>query len=168
MIALAFAASALMSNLFGGQPSPVSTTRYAEAGWRLEIRRDTFSDRTGCRLSADRMLYQQGAIGFATGSHRGLSDTWFRIDGASARRWREVYPDLLASNVAIETGGLDDPTGGVVWLPLDLVANARDVSIEFYTAKGARLRRFQLRGFAGMHAAALRLGCPPGAFAVGR
>lgn len=166
MVMLALVASAFLSHAWGSHPGPLDRKVYAEGGWTVEIRHDTFSDQTSCRLSGSRMIYQAGAIGFDTRRHRGLTNTFFKVDGGGARRWQELYPDLLNAGVRMETGGIDDPTGGVVWLPVGLVQTAHEVAIESQTPLRPTVSRFRLSGFAGMWAAALRLGCPSDGFVV--
>ncbi len=138
-------------------PSQHAATRqrYAEGGWKLTIRRDNFTGITSCRLTGKNMRYQRGALGFATGIHADLAGAWYRIDAAAPARWQDLYPGLVAAGVSMETGGIDDPHGGIVWLPIELAGHAREVAIHM----GRKTRHYQVGGFAALREAAPHLGC---------
>ena len=158
------AAAALLSDPVSGSRHLLDVRRYAQDGWTLTISEDTFSRVTTCSLVGRHMRFQSGAIGFDTRTTEGIDEDWYAIDGASPRPWRDVYPDLLAAGVRLETGGIDNPTDGIVWLPTEAVSSAHSVRVEASTSSGRRLRVFRLGGFALMHAAALRLGCATNGF----
>ena len=159
---LAFAA--FLSHPGAAALHPLQVRRYALDGWTLTVGRDTSSGVRTCRLAGARMRFQDGAVGFDTRMYSGLDDVWYRVDDAQPRPWRDVYPDLVTAGVRLETGGIANPTGGIVWLPTREVSAAATVRIEVPTSRGPRVQRFRLRDFAGMYAAAIRLGCPPSGF----
>lgn len=135
-----------------------SLARYEADGWRLTVRHDGFTGQVACQLqSADRrMRYQPGAIGFVSGQ-RDTIHAWYRLDGGAAYRWQDRYPALVAAGVMTDGPGLDDPTGGIVWLPEEDLRRVASVAIR--TNPKRRVRTFALRGAATMIAAARRLGC---------
>jgi hypothetical protein len=166
LLTIFIAVSALLFQPPGPYGQPVKIRRYAQDGWTLEIRRDRFSERTICRLSGRNLAYQPGALGFATRARLGVADAWYRIDNGAPRSWRDLYPKLYADGIQIETGGIEDPTRGIVWLPLAVVQGAREVRIETEARGRRRISRFRLRSFAVMYEASLRLGCSSDGFAV--
>ena len=132
---------------------------YAENGWKLAIRHDAFTGRVRCSLRTRnaRMVYQPGAIGFRLGQHASTLPAWYRIDDAAPARWQDDYPALIAAGVPMDGPGLDNPTAGMVWLPLSKVERADIVRIRV-GAKGSG-HRFRMRGLAPMLEAAHHLGC---------
>jgi hypothetical protein len=133
--------------------------RYGIDGWIVTLRHDGFTGLVTCtmRSSDGRMLYQPGAIGFQLGRRRDTLDAWYRLDVGPALRWRDRYPALIAADVAIDGSGLDNPTGGTVWLPEADVARVQEVTIR--STRKARPQTFHLGGFAPLRDAAQRLGC---------
>ena len=133
--------------------------RYGIDGWIVTVRQDAFTGSIACYMhSADRrMTYLPGAVGFAFGRRRDTLRAWYRLDGGPALRWQDRYPALSASGAAIDGPGLDDPTGGIVWLPEGDLAGVREVAIR--PTVQSRVRVFRLRGFAELAGAARRLGC---------
>ena len=123
------------------------------------MRHDRFADRQHCSLASprDRVVYQPHAVGYRFAKRRDTLDAWYRVDGGAPRRWQDRYPALIAAGAQIDGPGLDDPTGGTVWIPVDEVRDARIVTIRL--AASARLRAFRMRGFTSMLDAARRLGC---------
>ncbi len=109
------------------------------------------------RSSDGRMTYQPGAIGFRFGHRRDTLDAWYRLDTGPALRWRDSYPALIATGVAIDGPGLDNPTGGIVWLPEADAIHASEVTVR--PTRKARAQTFRLGGFASLVDAARRLGC---------
>lgn len=139
--------------------STVASKRYKADGWSLAVRHDGLTRQTRCRLHANnrRILYQPQALGFAFRKSRDTLGAWYIIDNDAPVRWQDRYPQLIASGAAIDGPGLDNPTGGVVWIPIDEVAHAHNVRIRAGTRGQGRL--FRLVGFASMLDAAHRLGC---------
>lgn len=133
--------------------------RYGIDGWIVTLRHDGFTGLVACTMhsSDGRMVYQPGAIGLRFGHRRDTLEAWYRFDAGPALRWRDRYPALITAGVAIDGPGLDNPTGGIVWLPEADVARVAEVTIR--PTRKARLRTFHLGGFAPLRDAARRLGC---------
>jgi hypothetical protein len=144
--------------------NPVRTRDYEAGDWHLRIRRDDFSHQTRCTLRTGKLRYQRNAIGFVTHAGTATEAAWYSIDGRIPRAWADVYPVLYSDGVQLEQGGIDDPTRGVVWLPAAEIAGADRVAIEVRKDGHQRVLRYRMRGFAAMHSAAERLGCPPDGF----
>jgi len=133
--------------------------RYRSGGWDINIHHDNFTGVTRCALvsSDQRMRFQPGAIGFQTSKHRNTLATWYRVDDGQPVRWQDRTATLIESGAAIDGPGLDNPTGGWVWVPLTEVQDANRIAIR--TSDRARVRTFSLGEFAPMLEAARRLGC---------
>ena len=141
----------------------VRQTTYAEDGWTMTIRRDGFSGMVRCRLvslktlAQGRITYAGETLGFQLGDEDNALDAWYRVDGGPPRRWRDLYPQLAAQGVPLDQGPLDNPTGGLVLIPRDEVADAKVVMIK--VGDHGPVRTFHLRGFARALAAAKYNGC---------
>ena len=131
-VALATSLLAHLRHPFG-EPQQIIRT-YGTGGWLLQVQRDRFSGQVRCRLTGwrlpqPRMTFASGVVWFRFAPRTDTLDAWYRIDGAPARRWQDLYPELSQAGVELEGPSLDHPTGGVVALPLRLVVGARQVTI---------------------------------------
>lgn len=128
-------------------------------GWVLTVRHDRFAGRVHCDLFASnhRLRYQPQAVGFRLGHHRDTRAAWYRVDDGPAIRWQDRTATLIAAGVPIDGPGLDNPTGGWVWISLDEVRQARNVAIR--ANERGRTHNFPMKGLAAMLDAAPRLGC---------
>ena len=143
----------------GASPNAAKIERYRDGGWDLVIKHDRFANLTRCVLSSTdrRVDYQPGALGFQVGKRRDTRGAWYRVDGSAPVRWQDRIPVLVASGVVIDGPGLDNPSGGWVWIPIDEVREAQ--RIEIRAADRVRVREFRLQGFASLLNSARRLGC---------
>lgn len=143
----------------GVVPVRADVDRYRDDGWDLGIDHDRFSGLTRCALSSSnhRIRYQPGAIGFRVATHRDTLRSWYRVDDGPAVRWQDRTAELIAKGVSIDGPGLDDPTGGWVWIPLPEVERSNLVMVRAGDAD--RPRRYRMRGFIAMLEASHRLGC---------
>jgi hypothetical protein len=133
--------------------------QYKNDGWHVSARHDAFAGTTRCAIRSinHHIIYQPGALGFRFRRHRDTLGAWYHIDGGAPLRWEDRYPALIASGVQIDGPGLDNPTGGIVWLPF---ADLKDAAIVTIRAGGyGKGRDFMLRGFPQALDAARRLGC---------
>jgi len=148
-------------------PHGVAREHYRQGDWRLDVSRDRFSGAVACRLRAHggRQIYRAGAVGFAVGA-LDMTHAAYRIDGGDPVAARSNVPQLIAQHVPIELGGLDNPSGGYVWIPLDKLATADWVAIE--PRPGARPKVVRLTGMIALHDLAVTHGCTPDAVFVER
>lgn len=136
---------------------------YQLDGWVMTIQTDGFTGQPRCHLYSPKTLfqgritYEGGALGFVFDEDRNTQNAWYRVDQAHAKRWQDVYPQLVRLRVPLEGGSLDNPTGGVVLLPETEVASAQEVSIRLSETESPK--RFRLKGFEAAKAAALANGC---------
>jgi hypothetical protein len=140
---------------------PVTRHRTEIGDWRLDIGANPFSGNVVCRLRErhGHALYQQGAIGFRFRRGWDVADAVYRLDGGSPRVWRNDLPELVRLGTPIDTGGMDDPTRGIVWIPLSRLAAVNAISIQ--PRRDRAQRTFHISGFRGLYEEAIARGCTP-------
>lgn len=152
------ATAAIVAPLDAPRAAGVIARHEARAGaWRLTIARNRFSETVFCRLRGPRMRVESGAVAFRAGRGRGVDGAVYRLDGGPPRRWRDDFPALARLGAPVETGGMDDPARGLVWLPLALLEGVRSVAIQPDPRHAPRA--FRLTGLAGLLASARTRGC---------
>jgi hypothetical protein len=147
-------------NLF--KPHKKVATRRIELGdWELRVSRNLFSGEVACRLNSrdNRVTYQGQALGFRFSKTVNTASAAYRIDGGSPRFWRDDLPALTRLATPIDGPGLDNATGGIVWIPASALSSANRVAIQPRPER--RVRDFHLRGFAGLLTIARQRGCNP-------
>lgn len=138
------------------------TKRHVAAGdWRLDVAVNHFSGSLICRLRSrrGRMRYQAGAVGFAFNKGWHVGDATYRIDNGVSRSTRADFAALIARAAPIDSGSMDNPSGGVVWIPYDDLAHAISVTIQ--ARPDRQPRTFRLTGLKGLYATAVARGCRP-------
>jgi hypothetical protein len=145
---------------FARVPHGVARAVYYKGDWRLDVARDRFSGAVACRLRAHggRQIYRAGAVGFAVGAPD-QTGAAYRIDGGEPVAARDDLAQLIAQRVPLERGGMDDPSGGYVWIPFSRLGQASQVAIE--PRPGARPKVVRLAGLVALHDLALQRGCAP-------
>jgi hypothetical protein len=139
----------------------VRDERTSLGDWRLDIARDRFSGGVACRLAArdHRALYRAQAVAFDLRQAHNPGRAVYRIDGGPPRASRDDLPGLIAANVPMDRGSMDNPKQGLVWVPLAVLATGNSIAIE--PGPGQRIRRFHYRGLVALHAIAVERGCAP-------
>lgn len=147
------------SNLLEPYHSAV-TRRFALDNWELRIQRNRFSGEVGCRLSArdHHGAYAGSAVAFYLGKHIDTTLATYRLDGGPALRWRDQMPELVRLGTPMDGPGLEDPTGGFVWLPLSTLQGVNRVVVQ--ATPDRRPKAFLLRGFVQLLNFARSQGCP--------
>lgn len=143
----------------GIAPATAEVERFRGDGWSLRVQHDRLTGQTRCVLaSTNRHLrYQPGAIGFLAGRRQNTLAAWYQVDDSAPVRWQDRTASLIAADVAIDGPGLDNPTGGWVWIPVSEIERARTVVIR--AGDHGRIHHFAIAGFAPMLDAARRVGC---------
>jgi hypothetical protein len=162
MLACACAAPAAALPLLPKHPR-VARHRTQVGDWRLDVSRNPFSGDIVCRLR-DRhgdAVYQQGAVGFRFSKHWDVAKAVYRLDGGVPRAWRDDLPELLRIGTPIDTGGIANPSQGIVWIPVSRLAGVNAVAIE--PRPDRRPKLFHFRGFRGLYELAVARGCAPDA-----
>lgn len=136
-------------------------TKQRIGDWEVEISRDPFSERQACRLRAANhaAFYANGAVAFRFKSRGDLREAVYRVDGAAPRHSRDDLPQLLALKVPIDRGGMDNASGGLVWIPYDRLVEANQVTIQ--AQPNRKPSDFQFRGLRAPHDIAIARGCAP-------
>ncbi len=130
--------------------------------WRLDVATNPFSGNIVCRLREryDRAFYQQGAIGFRFPGGWDVNKAVYRLDGGLPRLWRNDLPELVRLGTPIDTGGIDNPSQGIVWIPLSRLQGVNSIAIQ---AREDRVpRTFRVGDFIALYEEAIARGCVPG------
>ena len=91
------------------------------------------------------------------GKRRSTLAAWCRVYDEAPVRWQNRTAGLIGTGVAIDGPGVDNPTGGWVWIPVSEVEGARTVAIR--ARRRGHIRHFRVGDFAPMLDAVHRLGC---------
>lgn len=129
--------------------------------WRLDVATNPFSGDVVCRLAErhGRAVYQQGAIGFRFPREWDVARAVYRPDGGAPRESRNDLPELVRLGTPIDTGGIDNSTGGTVWIPLSRLAHVNAVAIQPGPDRVQRV--FHVGGFRTLYEDAVARGCTP-------
>jgi hypothetical protein len=135
------------------------TTRLGD--WRLDIARDPFSGGIACRLrSGDhKAFYRADAVGFRFAAKWNVAQAVYRLDGGEPRTQRDDLPELIASGTPLDRGGMDNASGGVVWVPFETLRQANMIAIAPRPDRRAVTLHF--RGLIALHDIAVERGCSP-------
>lgn len=139
----------------------VERHRTTVGDWRLDIARDTFSGLVSCRLRArnGKASYVGRAVGFRFKRTWDVAEAIYRIDGGPPRASRDDRAELIGLRAPVETGGMMNPTEGIVWIPFARLAAAN--SVEIVARPGKRSRTYHFHGLKGLLAIGQARGCRP-------
>lgn len=146
-------------------PYAVKRHLYGQDGWQMTIQKDGFTGQVTCQLfklrtlSQGRITYAQQTLGFEMGKGVDVLKAWYKIDDQPTRPWQSLFHRLAANHIEIDAGPLENPTAGVVYIPVDDLAGARTVTIR--ARQSSRARAFKLSGFERALATARANGCDP-------
>jgi hypothetical protein len=143
--------------LWPHHPREVVQHRYGVDGWVLEIRKDSFSGDTRCRVQRGRLSYERQALVFHLPPRLNTFDAAYRIDAGPLILARDDAADLAAQGFALNDDDLANPSGGLVRIPARRLDGAKLVQIQ--PRPETRPLRFNLTGLAPTLAAAKQLGC---------
>jgi hypothetical protein len=140
---------------------PVVKHRTRVGEWQLDVARNDFSGEVSCRLRArnKRIFYQAGAIGFQFKRKWDVQGAVYRLDRGEARRWSEDLPELVRLGAPIDSGGLENASAGIVWLPWSRLRDVNSIAIQ--PRNDRKPSTFHLRGVRGLYDTALMHGCSP-------
>ena len=143
--------------LWPHHPREVVQHRYGVDGWVLEIRKDSFSGDTRCRVQRGRLSYERQALVFHLPPRLNTFDAAYRIDAGPLILARDDAADLAAQGFALHDDDLANPSGGLVRIPARRLEGAKLVQIQ--TRPGVKPLRFRLYSLNAALDAAHRLGC---------
>ena len=143
------------------QHPKVAHTRSDLGDWRLDTYRNGFADALVCRLHNRKTagFYVGQAAAFAFDKDWDVHDAVYRIDSGPPRAVRGDLPELVRQGTPIDQGAVANASAGLVWIPLSLLEEATNVSIQARSDRRARV--FRLRGLAALHRIAVERGCSP-------
>ena len=148
----------------GPPPRPVKTYEERFGAWRVDYQQDAFTGGLSCMVFGGRtprhaeVSVDRDRLVFHFPDRVETRDAWFRADdgppqSAAANLLPKLYRYSRVANV-------DSGTGGLVFIPTEAVTQVRYVDIR--PNAGARVRRFDMTGFAPALAAAQTRGCQTG------
>ena len=137
-------------------------TRARFGDWVLDIQQDRFGARTSCKLSAPHLNYLRRALVIHVGKNIDTNSAAYRIDGQAPvwARWDAMA--LARLGFAVESGGLDNPSDGLVTIPLARLTSAHMIAVR--PRPGDEPRLYKIDGLARALDKAASLGCSPDAF----
>lgn len=142
-----------------------SAVRESENGqWRLRVHRDSFSGEVTCRLATrdGTAFFANGAVAFRFPHSWNTTGAVYRLDGGEPRRWREDLPELVRIGAPFDLGGIDNPSRGLVVIPLRRLENVNRLAIA--AQPGRAPVTFPLRGLKPLYEVAAERGCAPGSW----
>ncbi|MGI9169578.1 MAG: hypothetical protein ACR2FH_05280 [Caulobacteraceae bacterium] len=162
-LALVMALAGLLAWPF--HPTQQATHTYSQPTWLFSIRRDRFTGAVECRVfqghKRPSVAFARRSLAFRFPSRLNTLRASYRVDGAPAVAWTTVYPTLVAAGANLPGASLDNPTSGLVILPLSALAGGHMVTIR--PTPRSSPRAFYIDGLAEALAAAEVRGCVPDA-----
>ena len=126
-------------------------------GWTLKTRLDRFAGERSCALSRGRIDYVRQALVFHLPARVDTAAALYRIDGAAPVGVRADEAELASLGFNLHNDDLDNPSGGLVRIPVHRLAGAAEVEIE--AAPGRRPVKFKIGGLSAALDAARGAGC---------
>lgn len=160
MIGIATAVLLSLPNPLAGVHLPhgdITTRHYGLQGWRIDVRKDRFSNETTCRLHRGSVSVEHGVVLFRLGSGANTAAAQFRIDDGPMQTAGSVAVESAGLGQAMTVRSLTNPSGGNVAIPLRLVEGAHEVSIR--PDPKSRHRTYRLNGLSAAAQAARDQGC---------
>ena len=155
---LTFAAMLFLPWLHG----PTTDTRARIDQWSLDVRKDTFSGRIACELSSPRINYQRQSLVIHFPANIDTDDAVYRIDNGPPIQARSDLLELARLGFSVEAGGLDNPSEGLVRVPVERLDGALVIAVQ--PRPNARPSLFKIAGLAEALAKAEAAGCEADAF----
>jgi hypothetical protein len=141
-------------------PADAQTTHYGVKGWRLDVRKDSFSRSTTCVIHRDEVSAAHGVVTFRFHEWTDTANAEFRVDALAPQRIGAVDVEVAGLGAPLRGKDATNPSGGKVSLPLRLVEGAHVVAIR--PNVHSNHRDFPLDGFGAAIAAARGQGCDLG------
>ena len=134
--------------------------------WKIATYKDRFTGDVRCRVYQGAVhhpliTYSSRTVAFHFKVSLNTTDAYFRLDSGAVKAWRVEYPKLLKLGVQLEGDSLENPTGGLVVLPVEDLTNVHSVTIR-PTSKSSP-RTYGIDGLSDAVANAVAHGCDPDA-----
>jgi hypothetical protein len=125
-----FSAIAALVGLLGfGAPGQTEERRFDVQGWRVTVSQDRFTGGVACRATRSDMSLSPSVIVFKLGRHVDTSNAVYRLDLGTAYSVVDQPVDLEVRHEIEVDAPLENPSAGVVALPLSQLAGVRRVDI---------------------------------------
>ena len=149
--------------MLGSEGDNQIATRTVHAGaWTARVRTDRFTGEIACSLRGPGMSFHRDTVVFELGRHVDTSQAFFRLDAGPARSVREPRLQNETHGFFLDSGPVDNPSGGRVALPYSLVQSAKSVLVRANPRRDPRA--FDVSGLADALAAAKAAGCKDESF----
>lgn len=145
-----------------GHNSQSEHNRYVIPAWHIDVVRDKFTQEHRCRLYQGNqhhpdVIYTHRALGFQFSKKLNTTNAWIQIDGATPQPWTSFYPDLVGTGATLSGKSMDNPTEGMVMIPLASFKGAHVIVIRTLNTK--RPIVFSVDGLNDVLGTARNLGC---------
>lgn len=160
-----FAAASLLSGLWPfHHDRQIVAERYVIPEWHIDVARDKFTHAVQCRLyqgtrKKPLIAYYHDALVFRFARKLNTTQAAFQVDSGEVQSWTAVYPDLIGTGARVPARSMDNPTDGLVMLPLSALQQAQTVTIR--PTPKRRPQRFAIGGFSDALRAGVAQGCAP-------
>ena len=142
-------------------PQPQGWPRhYGE--WTLNVRTDSFTTGHVCKLTRPGIDYQRQTVILHLPARTDTTNAVYRIDAGPPVEARADDLQIVRLGFALQDDDLQNPSGGVIRIPVTRLVGARSVRVE--TAAFSRSRKFDLDGLDAALAAANAANCGPNDF----
>ena len=98
--------------------------------WAIEVDTHRFTGAKSCRLERERVSYRREALVFRFAEHIDTSGATYRIDAGTPQSAKADLVTLAKLGFALYSNDLDNPTGGIVRIPIARLESARSVWIQ--------------------------------------
>jgi len=130
MVVLAFASEVLHA----GRPATLAhdgrPRHYHIAGWRLDVRPDSFKEIATCKLERAQVTYSRAVLTFRFGSKVNTADAYYRVGDGPPLSVGSVAVEAAGLGARLDSSNLTNPSNGEVHIPVDALVEGRRVSIE--------------------------------------
>lgn len=156
-------ASSLLSGLWPfNQERQTITERYVIPAWHIDATRDRFTQEMRCRIYQGNdkkpvVSFFQSALVFRFAHKLNTTRANFQVDMGKIRPWTAIYPELLGSGARLPGRSLDNPSEGMVILPVSILVGAQVVTIR--PTPNSRPQRFGIGGFSDAFKSGVAQGC---------
>lgn len=157
------AAAVFALSILGSRDDAQVATRTLRLGdWTARVRTDRFTGEITCALDGPRMSFHRDTLVLRLGRGADTSQAFFRIDDGSVRSVREPKLENETHGFFLDSGPVENPSGGKVALPLSALNGAKIV----YARASVRHppRAFDVSRLAEALAAAKSAGCKDQSF----
>jgi hypothetical protein len=125
--------------------------------WALEAKTDRFTGKTWCHLERGPMSYLRQALVFHFPVRVDTSDATYRVDAGTPQSAKSDAVALAKLGFSLYAEDLDNPSGGIVRIPMTKLLSARSVLIQIRA--GRYPTPFTIAGFSAALDSARTAGC---------